>query len=235
MGFVLTLLKRHRLLKRHWKWIRRGLMTTVILAVVAVTTSQVWIRTAASGHVYAESDVPAKPVALVLGAMVHPDGTLSAFLIARLEVAKRLYEADKVQAILVSGDHGEWAYDEPGSMHAYLVQHGVPDVKVVDDYAGFDTYDSCHRAVRIFGVTQAIVVTQSYHIDRAVALCREAGMDAVGVGDDSVRQFAGYWRRAVVREQGAYLKALLDVSIRRDPVYLGQHETGVERALAASR
>lgn len=218
-----------------WYWIRRGAALAVILAFGLVGGSQLWIRGAAAGRVYAESDVPNRSVALVLGAMVHPDGTLSAFLEARVAQAKRLYDAGKVEAILVSGDHGEWAYDEPGRMHAWLVEHGVPDAKVVDDYAGFDTYDSCQRAARVFGVTEAIVVTQSYHIDRAVTLCREAGIDAVGVGDDSVRVFRGFWTRAVVREQMAYLKAVVDVAVRRDPVFLGKHDTGVERALATAR
>ncbi len=218
-----------------WYWVRRSAALAVSVAYALVGGSQLWIRGEAAGKVYAEADVPKRPVALVLGAMVHPDGTLSAFLEARVAEAKRLYDAGKVEAILVSGDHGEWAYDEPGKMHAWLVEHGVPDAKVVDDYAGFDTYDSCQRAVRVFGVRQAIVVTQSYHIARAVALCREAGMDAVGVGDDSVRVFRGFWTRAVVREQGAYLKAVVDVAARRDPVFLGKHETGVERALATSR
>jgi vancomycin permeability regulator SanA len=218
-----------------WRRVRRGVLALTILAVVVVAASQIWIRSAASGRVYSEREVPAKAVALVLGAQVQEDGTLSGFLLARLEAAKRLYDTGKVEAILVSGDHGRWRYDEPGHMHAWLVDNGVPEVKVVDDDAGFDTYDSCQRAVRIFGVTSAIVVTQSYHIQRAVALCREAGMDVVGVGDDTARQWPGYWRRAAVREQGAYLKALLDLASRRDPVFLGPHEDGIERALATPR
>lgn len=218
-----------------WRWVRRGVLGMALAGVIAVVASQIWIRAAAKGQVYSEQDVPAKPVALVLGAMVQPDGTLSGFLEARLAAAKRLYDSGKVDAILVSGDHGEWRYDEPGHMVDWLIGNGVPEAKVVADYAGFDTYDSCHRAVRVFGVTSAIVVTQSYHIQRAVALCREAGMDAVGVGDDSARQWPGYWRRASVREQGAYVKALFDVVIDRDPVFLGQHETGVETALATPR
>jgi len=218
-----------------WRMVRRGLLIAGLAGVVTVAASQLWIRGGARGHVYAESDVPAKPVALVLGAQVNPDGNPSGFLIARLEEAKRLYDAGKVQAILVSGDHGEWRYDEPGHMQQWLLANGVPAAKVVADYAGFDTYDSCQRAVRVFGVTSAIVVTQSYHIQRAVTLCREAGMDAVGVGDDSARQWRAQWTRAAVREQGAYVKAMADVVTGRDPVFLGQHENGVEKALAASR
>lgn len=218
-----------------WRTVRRGLLIAGLAGIVTVTASQLWIRGGARGHVYAESDVPARPVALVLGAQVDPNGSPSGFLAARLAEAKRLYDAGKVQAILVSGDHGEWRYDEPGHMQQWLLANGVPGTKVVPDYAGFDTYDSCQRAVRVFGVTAAIVVTQSFHIERAVTLCRQAGMDAVGVGDDSARQWRLQWDRATVREQGAYLKAMVDVVTRRDPVFLGPHEAGVEKALAAPR
>jgi vancomycin permeability regulator SanA len=102
---------------------------------------------------------------------------------------------------------------------------------VVLDYAGFDTYDSCARARRIFGVRQAIVVTQGFHITRAVTLCRHLGIDASGVGDESVRFETAIWYRGVIREDGACVKAVWDMATGRDPVYLGRHETGVEDAL----
>src|ERR687893_668968 len=78
--------------------------------------------------------------------------------------ARRLYEAGTVRAILVSGDHGAWAYDEPGAMSRWLVERGVPERTVVQDHAGFDTYDSCVRARKVFGVRDLIVVTQSFHL-----------------------------------------------------------------------
>src|SRR5215475_12099321 len=115
-----------------WYWIRRAAALLLILAFGVAGGSQLWIRGSAAGNVYAESDVPHRPVALVLGSEVHPDWTLSAFLEARVAEAKRLYDTGKVDAILVSGDHGEWKYDEPGHMHAWLVEHGVPDAKVVN-------------------------------------------------------------------------------------------------------
>jgi vancomycin permeability regulator SanA len=118
-------------------------------------------------------------------------------------------------------------------MTSWLVAHGVPAGKVVADFAGFDTYDSCARAKLIFGVTRLIVVTQSYHIQRAVSLCRHLGIDADGVGDDSVRDRLVSWWRGTIREQGACVKAVGDLTVRRDPVFLGPHETGVEDALRA--
>ncbi len=152
---------------------------------------------------------------------------------ARLDIALRLYQAGRVKAILVSGDHGRWTYDEPDAMKTYLLARGVPTGRIVPDYAGFDTYDSCARAKRIFGVTQAIVVTQGFHIDRAIALCRTLGVDATGVADYSARIYTGPWRRDQIRERGATVKAVYDVLSHRDPVLLGPHEIGVEHALAA--
>jgi vancomycin permeability regulator SanA len=201
------------------------------LAVLAMAAGSLWVRGAASGHVYVESTVPAAPVALVLGAQVYPDGTPSAYLAARLDLAKRLLDAGKVRAILLSGDHSRWEYDEPGAMRAYLIARGVPARQIVLDYAGFDTYDSCARARRVFGVHRAIVVTQQFHVDRAVALCRSLGVAATGVGDDSVRWMTDIWRRNVVRERLAVVKALADVASHRDPVFLGRHEPGVQEAL----
>ena len=174
------------------------------------------------------------PVALVLGARVFPSGTPSPFLAARLDLAHRLYRDGTVRVVLVSGDNSRWDYNEPGSMLVYLAARGVPAQQVALDYAGFDTYDSCARAKRIFGVDQAIVVTQTYHVDRAVALCRTLGVDATGVGDESVKIYTEPWRNSVVRERGAVVKALADTVSHRDPVFLGRQETTVREALATN-
>ncbi|WP_041832649.1 ElyC/SanA/YdcF family protein [Actinoplanes sp. N902-109] len=216
-------------------WLRRLVLLGslgVAASVLAMAAGDLWVRAAASGHVYEESTVPAAPVALVLGAEVYPDGSPSPFLAARLEIARQLLADGKVKAILVSGDHREWDYNEPGAMYEWLHQHGVPSERIVLDHAGFDTYDSCARAKRIFGVTALTVVTQSYHIDRAVTVCRDVGIEANGVADDSVRIYREPWYHSVVRERGAVVKAMLDVVSRRDPVFLGPHETGVDQATA---
>jgi vancomycin permeability regulator SanA len=178
--------------------------------------------------------VPAAPVALVLGAQVYPDGTPSPFLAARLEIARRLYESGKVRVILVSGDHMHWEYNEPGVMFRWLLAHGVPTEKIVLDHAGFDTYDSCARAKEVFGVTKLIVVTQMFHLPRAVALCRHFGIDATGVGDETMKQFHGPWLTGASREYGAGVKAAYDVVSGRRPVWLGRPETGVDDALRSS-
>jgi vancomycin permeability regulator SanA len=206
-------------------------LSVVLLVPSLIVGSGLWVREAAADHVYDVSSVPAAPVALVLGAQVYPDGTPSPFLAARLDLAKRLFDAGTVRALLVSGDHGRLEYDEPGAMRRWLVERGVPAEKVVEDHAGFDTYDSCVRARKVFGVRAAVVVTQSFHVPRAVALCRKVGIAAVGVGDDSVRRYESIWWRASLREYGAGVKATIDVATGRDPVFLGPREPGVDDAL----
>lgn len=214
---------------------RRLVTAGALVVAFGVLTSaggELWVHGSAHGHVFGEADVPAAPVAIVLGAQVYDDGTPSPFLAARLDIAKRLYDTGKVRAILISGDHSRWEYDEPGSSEVYLVARGVPVSQIALDYAGFDTYDTCARAKRIFGVSEAIMVTQTYHLDRAVALCRTMGIDVTGVGDDSVRVYEEPWRNSVIRERGAVVKAVADVVTRRDPVFLGRQETTVQEALA---
>jgi vancomycin permeability regulator SanA len=215
--------------------LRRGVVVVVglgLLGGASVLGSVGWVRATASGHTYVDADlarVPPAPVALVLGAQVYPSGTPSPFLAGRLDLAKRLYDAGLVKVILVSGDNGAREYNEPDAMRRYLVDAGVPADKVVADYAGFDTYDSCSRAQRIFGVDRLTVVTQGYHLPRAVATCRALGLDADGVGDESFRGTEA-WRRGAIRDQLACVKTVLDVVTQRDPV-LGRRETSVDRAL----
>jgi vancomycin permeability regulator SanA len=191
----------------------------------------VWfVRRSARGHLFPEQDVPSAPVALVLGAAVFPDGTPSPFLAARLDLARRLFLAGKVRVLLVSGDNMAPEYNEPDAMRRYLVGAGIPLDSIVTDYAGFDTYDSCARAKQIFDVSQLIVVTQSYHLPRAVATARRLGIDASGVGDDTARIYTKAWRRGTLRDQLACVKTVLDLAVRRRPI-LGPQDRAVNRAL----
>ena len=183
------------------------------------------------GRTYTTASVPVRDVAVVFGAEVLPNKTPSDFLKARLDIAYALWKTGKVKAILVSGDNGDVHYNEPDAMRAYLLAKGVPDVKVVADYAGFDTYDTCVRAVRVFGVTSATLVTQSYHMPRALATCRTIGLDAVGVGDDTVQKASpDVWRNGALRELPAGIKMVYDLVSRRQPI-LGARETAIDIAL----
>jgi vancomycin permeability regulator SanA len=204
-----------------------------LLGLVAAGASVAWVRSGTDSYTHSERDVPQAPVALVLGAQVYSTGEPSPFLAARLAIAQRLLATGKVQAILVSGDHREYRYDEPGAMTRWLMARGVPANKIAQDHAGFDTYDSCVRATKIFGVRKTIVVTQSYHLPRAIMLCRRVGIETYGVGDDTVKQFRKPWLISSNREHGACVKAVVDVVTGRDPVFLGRRETSVDEAVRA--
>ncbi|GAA3451957.1 hypothetical protein GCM10018962_37900 [Dactylosporangium matsuzakiense] len=215
-------------------WLRRVVKLGIAMAMaggLVTAEASMWLQSASRDYVYGVDDVPEAPVALVLGAQVYDDGSPSPFLAARLEIARQLYAAGKVKAILVSGDHMDWGYDEPGAMWLWLNDRGVPAGRIIEDHAGFDTYDSCARAKRVFGVDRLIVVSQAFHVPRAVALCRHLGVDAAGVGDTTMAQFHAPWWQASLREYGAADKAAFDVLSGRDPVFLGRPETGVQDAL----
>jgi vancomycin permeability regulator SanA len=208
-------------------------VAAALLGLVAAGASVAWVRADTDAYTFPERDVPEAPVALVLGAQVYADGEPSPFLSARLAIAQRLLAAGKVRAILVSGDHREFRYDEPGAMTRWLVRQGVPANKIAQDHAGFDTYDSCVRATKIFGVRKTIVVTQSYHLPRAIMLCRRVGIETYGVGDETVKQFRKPWMISSNREHGACVKAVVDVVTGRDPVFLGRRERSVDEAISA--
>lgn len=219
--------------QRRGRWRRPwiiALAAAAALLAMVLGGSNLWVRLSASGHEYTVADAPSAPVALVLGAGLTPDGTPSAALQVRLDDAVALYSAGKVRVLLVSGDNGTPTHDEPTAMRDYLMQHGIPADKVVRDYAGFDTWDSCVRAKKIFGVNRALVVTQQFHLARAVFLCRQAGIDADGVADP---HDAGNRVSFALREIPAAVKAAWDAILNPNPRYLGPTESGVQVALGS--
>ena len=216
---------------RRRTWAVRAAWITAALAVVVLVVPNAWILAASAGRVsdYGEDgDTAEAPVAIVLGASVWAPGEPSPWLKYRLETAAGLYRAGR--ALLADLP----PYDEPTAMRDYLVGLGIPSEAIALDYAGFDTYDTCVRARRIFGVDQALLVSQSFHVSRAVAVCRSAGLDARGVGDTQAAVDRGTWARSWLRERPAAIKAAWDVITRRDPI-LGRRETTVDEALAWTR
>lgn len=207
-------------------------LVLLVLGLVIGLGPWAWTRAASSGHVFRADAAPTAPVVLVLGAGLAADGSPSPYLAGRLDVAAALVGGGRARVVLVSGDNRFASYDEPTAMGDYLVAKGVPADRVVRDFAGRDTYDSCVRARRIFGVERVLVVSQGYHLPRAVAICRSVGLDAEGVGDWTGERYADVWRRGEVREVPASVKAVVDLVSRRDPV-LGAPEPGVRDALAA--
>ncbi|WP_344143462.1 SanA/YdcF family protein [Streptomonospora arabica] len=207
----------------------------LLVAAVAGLVPYAWLNATTVDQRTGAAEARHRPVAIVLGAGLRDDGTPTTLLARRLDIAARLYRAKLVDAVLVSGDNSVAAYNEPDAMRDYLAAAGVPRRKVAADYAGFSTWETCTRARRIFGVEAASVVTQNFHLPRAVALCSRAGIDTRGVGDSSysVRTTATVY--GYVREVPAAFPALYQALLRPDPQFLGPGEPDVREALAAPR
>ncbi|WP_052869014.1 SanA/YdcF family protein [Streptomyces niger] len=206
---------------------RRAVQAVVAVCVLALLPAT-WLRLSTGDRVRTVADVPAAPVAVVFGAGLW-DGEPSPYLAHRLDTAATLYDSGRIRAILVTGDNSTHDYDEPDAMRRYLTARGVPARRIVGDYAGFDTWDSCSRARRVFGVDRAILVSQGFHVRRALALCAAAGIDAYGVGATDAHDVTWYY--GAVREVLAAPKAAADAVLRPDPHFLGPRENGVARAL----
>lgn len=160
-------------------------------------------------------NAPQRPTAIVFGAGLWRDGSPTPVLRDRVATAARLYQDGKVQQLIMSGGFTSAGYDEPEAMRRFALELGVPDEAIVLDKAGQRTYDTCYRAAHVFGVSQAILVTQGFHLPRAVYLCNSLGLPAVGVASD-LRQYRHrsvmYWN---IREIPATLAALWDVHVAR--------------------
>ncbi|MBN1936793.1 MAG: YdcF family protein [Anaerolineae bacterium] len=143
-----------------------------------------------------------------------------AALADRVWTAAELYQSGKVRKLLMSGDNRFVDYNEPGAMRQYALDLGVPDGDIVLDYAGRRTYDTCYRAGYIFGVQEAVLVTQHFHLDRALYLCDSLGIDAVGVAADRQPYAAvhfWWWR-----EVAAMTNAWLDLNVLHPTPVLGE-------------
>ena len=188
------------------------------LAVSAGALLSIYIT--ARGSVYPSvPSAPSAQVALVLGASIRSNGTLSAVLQERADTAYALYAAKKVSKILVSGDNGTLQYDEVYPVGKYLLAKGVPKEDIFLDYAGFDTYSSVYRAQKVFNASLVIIVSQAFHLPRALFIARALGMHAVGV--DAGKPGEQYIINSL-REIPASLKAVFDVFSGRVPKYTGQ-------------
>ncbi len=163
------------------------------------------------------ADAPARPVAIVFGAA-------GSILEDRVTTGVELYKAGKVQKLLMTGDNSRSSYNEPEAMRQQAIAEGVPASAIVCDYAGFRTYDSLYRARTIFGVTSALLVTQRYHLPRALYIAHHLGInDAVGV-DAAKRRYVGQWSFDI-REIAAVEVAWVQATITKPhPKFLGKPE-----------
>ncbi|HEY6731432.1 MAG TPA: ElyC/SanA/YdcF family protein [Solirubrobacterales bacterium] len=178
-----------------------------------VALANAYVLLGASGESTDEvAEVPKAQVAIVPGALVKPDGEMSAMLADRVAQAAALWHAGKVEKVLVSGDHGTWKYDEPDTMRKALVRDGVSPEDIFEDHAGFDTWATMVRAKSIFQVRDAVVITQGFHMPRALYLADAAGIEATGLTAD-LHQWGYQGRKSSVREVLSRVKAVADVTL----------------------
>jgi SanA protein len=195
-----------------------GLLAVPLLLVVIANV--VVLLDARGQSTAALQAVPHEQAALVLGAQVHKNGKPSAMLADRIAAAADLYKAKRVEKILLSGDHHRWDYDEVGTMRKQLLARGIPAADIFTDHAGFDTWDSAQRARRVFGVQSVVIVTQRFHMSRALFAAHRAGLRATGYVADR-RSYKLVMRRLQIREVFARVKAVADAITGADPTFLG--------------
>lgn len=194
------------------------LLLTLIITPVIVNY---YVKMVASRYILTPDEIHQADAILVLGAYVRPDGSMSSMLADRINVGYRLYQAGKAPKILVSGDHGRVEYDEVNAMKSYLKKQGIPSQNIFMDHAGFSTYESMYRARDVFKVRKVIIVTQNYHLMRAVFIARELGLDAYGVNAD-LRTYANT-KHYELREIAARNKDFFLCRVfKPQPTFLGE-------------
>ncbi len=197
----------------------------IIISIGALSViSRLYVIFSTQALIHPEEQTVSRRVAVVFGAGLRRDGTPTAVLRDRVETAVRLYQEGKVEKILMSGDNRFVEYNEPGSMREYAITLGVPAEDIVLDYAGRRTYDTCYRAKAIFGLDEAILVTQQFHLPRAIYTCRSLGMDVNGVpatGRNYRKASFIYWE---MREIPATMMSLIENHITHPLPVLGDPE-----------
>jgi vancomycin permeability regulator SanA len=210
--------------KKAFRFILRFMKIAILFGAAVLIIPRLITALYALPRSFSSQSVTSAPVAIVFGAGLWRDGTPTTVLRDRITTAAELYFSGKVQKILMSGDNSYLDYNEPGAMREYALKLGVPNTAIVLDYAGRRTYDTCYRARSIFGINHAILVTQSFHLPRALYTCNALGVKAEGVSSDlhDYRLFSRLsWQ---VRELPATLTALLDVHIFKPEPILGKPE-----------
>lgn len=195
----------------------------IMLLLLLALAPFIWrraVRSYYNGRIYSPSSAPEKRAAIVFGAAVYSNGRLSSVLRDRMDTAITLYQNGRVNKILVSGDNSFDNYNEPAAMMTYAIERGIPQQDIQPDFGGRRTYDTCYRAREIFQLDTAILVTQEFHLPRALFTCRLLGVEAVGVSAD-LRPYRGS-RWYEFRETAATLVALWDVIRQNPPPVLGE-------------
>ena len=210
--------------KKILKFLWRLALTLGLFVLFGLLLPKFIILLYAAPRTFTMDSVPAERVAIVFGAGLRYDGTPTAILRDRVETAVQLHQQGKVDKLLMSGDNSFVDYNEPEAMRQYALELGIPEEDIVLDYAGRRTYDTCYRANAIFQVQSAILVTQSFHLPRALFLCNWFGVESTGVETDNIyfRKISRFFWNT--RELFATTQAAWDVYVTKPLPVLGEPE-----------
>lgn len=180
------------------------------------------VRNTAANRMFSNTrDIPNHRCGLLLGTARHlKSGALNPYYTYRIDAASTLYQAGKIQRIVVSGDNRRKDYNEPEDMKNDLIGAGIPDSVIILDYAGLRTYDSVYRMQAIFGQSDFTVISQAFHNERAIYIARKLGINAHGYNARDVGTSFGW--KVMLREKLARVKVLLDVLFQIKPRHLGE-------------
>ena len=208
------------------KWIRIAcfaLVGTIVLGICGVFGVNAYVKNMVASRILnvdSTADLADVDCIIVLGCQVRADGSLSDMLHDRLARGLEVYNAGASNRLLMSGDHGRTNYDEVGAMKQFAIDNGVPSENVFMDHAGFSTYETIYRAKEIFEADKVIIVTQEYHLYRALYIAHQLGVDAYGVSAD-LRTYGGQSKRDV-REVLARCKDFAKCVFKPEPTFLGE-------------
>jgi len=210
-------------MRTKYKWLKRGILALFCLGITGTAVVfglSSYIKKETAEKIITAEEATDADCILVLGCGVREDGSPSLMLRDRLEKGIELYEAGTAPKLLMSGDHGRKDYDEVNLMKSYAMGKGVPSEDIFMDHAGFSTYDSMYRARDIFCAEKVIVVSQEYHLYRALYLAEKLGLEAYGVPAQDVNYRGQAYRE--FREMLARAKDFCTAVIQPEPKYLGE-------------
>lgn len=212
--------KEDQLVSRLIRW------TTALLVLVLMTIilSDAWIENNAKGRLYTDVEaIPKQKVGLILGTSKWSKRGENLFYSNRVKAAVALYNAGKVDYLLISGDNATTKYNEPKMIREDLLKNAVPDNRIVLDYAGFRTLDSVVRSKEVFGQTEVTIISQQFHIERALFIADNKDLGAIGFNARNVGGEGGMMVK--IRERLARVKMMLDLLTGKEPKFLGESIT----------
>ncbi len=216
---VFTLLN---FIMKYAKIIAAIFLAIIFFSLASILTAGFLVKNYAKDKLYnSVEEIPYNKVGLLLGtAKVLPNGLFNLYYRYRINAAIELYNAKKIEFVLVSGDNATKYYNEPATIKRDLIERGIPAEKIFLDYAGFRTFDSIIRSKEVFGQTSITVISQKFHNERAIYIAKNKGINAIGFNARDV--YIKYGLKTQIREKFARVKMLADLIFGKQPKFLGE-------------